>query len=242
MKKPAPLFYSSRILGRLLLQLILNVKIEGLQNIPKNKQYILICNHVNWTDPFLILGFFPPSPRIVFLSDYDAIYDSNFKKKFVDLHGKPLVFIDRWHKGSRVVALKSMYQVVRNQDILAMFPEGRIEHQDGELFPFYVGVFSVAKKLNVPILPMVITGNHILSFRKPVHVRIGQLTHCKTDESGEDYAKRIAKMMHQLMPSYPGDGPFPNCCNWLTHLFQGELRPFKGKKTLIIPTRREKRK
>jgi|AntDeeMinimDraft_5_1070356.scaffolds.fasta_scaffold25195_2 hypothetical protein len=40
--------------------------------------------------------------------------------------------------------------------------------------------------------------------------------------------------MREILPDYPGEGPFPNTMNWFTDLFQEGLRPFNGEYNLII--------
>lgn len=241
MSKPPIPFYFARSTCSLLFNTLVNLNVEGKENIPEDKQYILISNHLNWSDPFYIFSVFPPSPRIVFTAEYDGIYDTPFKKKFIDLMGKPIVPIKRENTGSRSAGLKAMFRVVRNGNNLAIFPEGRLGHEEGELFPFHVGIFSLAKRLGVPILPVAISGSKDLSLRKPIQMKIGELEYCKSEESDEDFARRMARVIKDLIPAYPGDGPFPNTCNWMTGLCQGDLRPFEGEDDLIIKRRNGKR-
>mgnify|MGYP006290817573 CR=1 FL=1 len=235
-------FKIARKLVSILLNSMVNLKVEGRENIPDDKQFILISNHLNWSDPFFIYSIFSPEPRIIFVAEYDGIYDSFLNRKFIDFVGKPIITIDRTKTNSRSAGLKSMFRVVRGGEILSIFPEGRIGHEEGELFPFHVGVFSLAKKLGVPVLPVAIAGSHELYFRKPVNIKIGKLQYSKAEESNEDFARRMALKVKELIPEYPGDGPFPGMGNWMTNLCQGELRPFDGDDELIITTNNEKRK
>ena len=223
------------------LNTMINLEVEGKKNIPEKENFILISNHLNWSDPFFIYSIFPAEPRIMFVAEYDGIYDSTFNKKFIDFMGKPIIPIDRTKTNSRSAGLKSMFKVVRSGEILAIFPEGRMGHEEGELFPFHVGVFSLAKKLGIPILPLGIAGSKEIYFRKPVKINVGELCYAKEDESNEDFARRMALTVKELIPEYPGEGPFPGFGNWMTNLCQGELRPFEGENNLIIPTNKEKK-
>jgi len=177
---------------------------------------------------------FPPTPKIIFIAENEGIYDDQKKQKFIDIMGKPIVPIDRDNPKSRIKALRSMMKIIKEGNNLAVFPEGRLGHAEGEIFPFYVGVFSIAQKLDIPILPVAIAGTKELSLRNPVKMNIGDLTYCKKNETDEDFAKRVALIMRDLLPDYPGEGPFPNTMSWLTDLFQGDLRPFEGEYNLII--------
>lgn len=40
--------------------------------------------------------------------------------------------------------------------------------------------------------------------------------------------------MRESLPEYQDEGPFLNTMNWLTDLFQKELRFFEGEYTLVI--------
>src|SRR5918911_508258 len=62
-------FRLARLLLSLLLHLIFDVRVTGRENIPRTGAYVLISNHLNWPDPFLILDTFPSEPRIHFLAN-----------------------------------------------------------------------------------------------------------------------------------------------------------------------------
>ncbi len=244
MQKPSLPYSLARKVVKKIFDIILDIKVEGLDNIPEDGRFILVSNHLNWSDPFYYYAYLPSASitKLIFVAEYDGIYDTFLKKKFIDLMGKPILPIDRNDPHSRITALKSMFKVVKEGNILAIFPEGRIGHAEGELFPFHVGVFSVARKLKIPILPATIAGTKELSLRKPVKIRFAEPEYCHKNESDEDFARRMARTILETMPDYPGDGPYPYRLNWLTGLCQGELRPFTGADDLIIPTGREKRK
>ena len=232
-KPPVP-FYITRFLLSGVFKSIFNIDVKGKKKIPKDRNYIIVSNHLNWSDPFFLLMIFPPTPKIIFIAENEGIYDDQKKQKFIDIMGKPIVPIDRDNPKSRIKALRSMMKIIKEGNNLAVFPEGRLGHAEGEIFPFYVGVFSIAQKLDIPILPVAIAGTKELSLRNPVKMNIGDLTYCKKNETDEDFAKRVALIMRDLLPDYPGEGPFPNTMSWLTDLFQGDLRPFEGEYNLII--------
>lgn len=238
-RPPIPFYIARSILGGFF-RSALKIRVEGRENIPKKGPYILISNHLNWSDPFILFSIFPPAPRMIFVAERNGSYDSKFKKAFMDAVGKPILPIDREDSGSRVKTLKGMMGVLKEGHVLGIFPEGRMAHKEGEPFPFYVGAFTVAKKMGVPVLPIGMAGTSNLSLRKPIHIRIGQLTTCLETETDEDFACRMALKIRELIPPYPGDGPYPHKMNWLTGLCQGQLRPFEGERDLIVRQRRDK--
>ena len=232
-KPPVP-FYITRFLLSGVFKSVFNIDVKGKKNIPKDRNYIIVSNHLNWSDPFFLLMIFPPAPKVIFIAENEGIYDDQKKQKFIDIMGKPIVPIDRDNPKSRIKALRSMMKIIKNGNNLAVFPEGRLGHAEGQIFPFYLGVFSIAQKLDIPILPVAIAGTKELSLRNPIKINIGELTFIKEHETDEDFAKRVALIMRDLLPKYPGEGPFPNTMSWLTDLFQGDLRPFEGEYNLII--------
>jgi 1-acyl-sn-glycerol-3-phosphate acyltransferase len=155
------------------------VRVKGKNNIPQDKNYIIISNHLNWSDPLFILMNLPSSPKIIFIAENEGIYDTKAQKRFIDFMGKPIVPIERDNPKSRIKALRAMMSIIRSGNNLAVFPEGRLGHAEGQIFPFYLGVFSIAKKMNIPILPVTISGTKRLSLRNPVEIQIGELMICK---------------------------------------------------------------
>lgn len=233
---PVP-FYIAKYIVKGLFNILLDVNVKGKNNIPQNRNYIIISNHLNWSDPFFILMSLPSSPKIIFIAENEGIYDKKGQKRVIDFMGKPIVPIERDNPRSRIKALRAMVRIIKNGNNLAVFPEGRLGHAEGEIFPFHLGVFSIAKKMEIPILPIAIAGTKKLSFRNPVEIQIGELIRCKEKESEEDFGRRAALKMRKILPNYPGEGPFPNTMNWFTDLFQGGLRPFNGEYNLIIKRR-----
>ncbi len=240
MKKPPIQFRVARKLVDRLFKSALNIKVDGKENIPKTGPYILISNHLNWSDPFYYYTILPAQPRLMFVAEYDGIYDKWWNRTFINFMDKPIVPIHRDDPSSRVKTMKSMLTVIKQGHVLGIFPEGRIAHGEGKQFPFHVGAFSVARKLQVPILPAAIAGSHQLSYQKPVHIRFGEPLFCASEETDEDFARRMALVVKDLTPTYPGDGPHPDKMNWMTNLCQGALRPFDGEWDLIIRNRKDR--
>lgn len=240
-KPPIPFFAARKVVQKLFHK-VTDVTVEGSENIPEEGPYVVICNHLNWSDPFYLYTILPPEPKMIFVAEFDGIYDKWWNKGFIDFMGKPILPIDRSDPRSRIKTAKSMMKVLKDGNVLAIFPEGRLGHKEGDLFPFHVGAFGIARKLKVPVLPIAMAGTRKLSYKKPIHFKIGKPTTCRSDESTEDFARRMALTVKELMPEYPGDGPSPYRLNWMTGLCQGELRPFEGERDLIINNKRKDKK
>src|SRR5215472_19123397 len=51
-----------------LYRLLFRLQVFGREHIPRDRPYVLVCNHLNWLDPFTLLLAFPSEPRLHFLA------------------------------------------------------------------------------------------------------------------------------------------------------------------------------
>ena len=51
--------------------LFFRIRVKGLNNVPRDPSIICV-NHLGWTDPFLVLVFFPLEPRIYILGEQEV--------------------------------------------------------------------------------------------------------------------------------------------------------------------------
>src|ERR1700680_4523175 len=54
-----------------LMHLVFRIEVHGRENIPRKRgpNYVVIANHLNWPDEFVLLTIFPIEPRLHFLAD-----------------------------------------------------------------------------------------------------------------------------------------------------------------------------
>ena len=126
--------------------------IKGLENVDKNKSYVIAINHNAMTDIlalyFLPLGFRWVSKKEVFKIPYIG--------PLLSIHGD--IAIDRkdGRNAMRKVTEQGKMWIGRGVSI-AMFPEGT-RSKDGEIARFKQGAFALAKEAGVEILPVVMHG------------------------------------------------------------------------------------
>ena len=87
---------------------------------------------------------------------------------------------------------------------ILIFPEGRLTH-DGAMEPFKPGVGLLAKRLELPVVPIHLDGLFaILSYRDrwpepgPVRVRVGKPIRFDESESFENAARRVEAAVRDL--------------------------------------------
>ena len=143
-----------RFLCWLLVHSVYRLEKRGLENIPEKGPAVLVCNHVSFVDPLVILA---ASPRpIRFVMDYRI-----FKTPV-------LSFIFRTGKAIPVApakedekllneAYEKIAEALEAGELVAIFPEGRIT-DTGELYPFKRGIGRIVERTPVPVIPLALKG------------------------------------------------------------------------------------
>ncbi len=173
-----------RPIFRLLFHILSEVKITGLENIPKQGPYLITINHVSFFEPPFLLAFWPAVPEAAGAIE---IWSRPGQAILVRLFaGIPV------HRGEfdRQV-LDTMIAALRSGRPLLIAPEGGRTHDLG-MRRALPGVAYVADKTGAPVLPVGIVGTHdkfldlALHFRRPrLEMRIGTpLNLPKIDEKG----------------------------------------------------------
>ena len=127
-------------------------KISGLENVDKNKPYVIVINHNSMVDIialyFVRLNFRWVSKQEVFRMPYIG--------PMLWMHGDIAI--------KRGRATESMKKVINDGKMwlgrgvsVAIFPEGT-RSKDGEIQRFKGGAFALAKEAGVEILPVVMEG------------------------------------------------------------------------------------
>ena len=150
--------YLLRFIAWVLSRLVYRYKVTGDQHIPANGPAVLVANHVSFVDAVLLMA---ASPRpIRFIMDHHI-----FKVPvlgWVFKLGKCIPIASHQDDPATYQrAFDEAAQVLREGDLLGIFPEGGIT-RDGQLQPFKGGVMKIleraqAEGLNVPVVPMALT-------------------------------------------------------------------------------------
>ena len=150
--------YLLRFIAFIASRIVYRFKITGDDNIPTQGAAILTCNHVSFVDPVLLMA---ASPRpIYFVMDHRI-----FKMPVLGSLFKLAKAIPIAPRSEDPVAYEAAFEaaakVLRDGDLLAIFPEGGITN-DGTLQPFKGGIMKILENaqrdsLDVPVVPMALT-------------------------------------------------------------------------------------
>ena len=74
-----PMFRVLKLTAGPILHALFRIEVRGRENIPTDRAYVLIANHLNWLDSFAILAEFPTEPRVHFLGDTTILVTRRFQ-------------------------------------------------------------------------------------------------------------------------------------------------------------------
>ncbi|RST52722.1 MFS transporter [Variovorax sp. MHTC-1] len=165
--------YLLRFVAWVLSRIVYRFDVEGEQHIPAEGAAVLVCNHVSFIDAVLLMA---ASPRpIRFIMDHRIFRVPVLGWLFRLAKAIPIA-PQKEDPAAYEEAFARAVQVLREGDLLAIFPEGAIT-RDGSLQPFKGGVMKIleaarAEGIDVPVIPMALT-NLWGSYFSRIEVREG---------------------------------------------------------------------
>lgn len=196
-----------RPIFRTLFHLLSDVKIIGLENVPRSGGYLITINHVSTYEPPFITAFWPTAPEGAGAVE---IWSRPGQAILVRIyHGIPI------HRGEfDRQALETMIDALSSGYPLLIAPEGGRTHELG-MRRALPGVAYLVDKTGVPVIPVGVVGatddfmnNALRLKRPPLEMRIGQPFHlpvvqgkgAERREALQSNADQIMQAIAALMP------------------------------------------
>ena len=139
-------------------------KVQGLENINCETGFILAGNHKSLLDIPLVATAI--ERNVHFMGKKELFENSICNYIFSKLGSFP---VDR--EGIDLNAIKTSIKLLREDEILGIFPEGT-RNKGEELLPFKEGTTRIAMKTKKPIIPFGISGEYKL--RGGITIRFGE--------------------------------------------------------------------
>ncbi len=175
-----------------------SVTIHGRENIDPDETYVIVSNHQSLVDILVAFTLF-----------------SHFKwVSKAELFNIPLIgwnmSLNRYIKLRRgnSKSIKKMYTACERHlnegSSIYLFPEGT-RSESGHMRNFKEGAFVLAKRLNKPILPLVINGSRTalpknsFNFHGETHVEVEVLPAIQPESFSDTTAKELAKDIQALI-------------------------------------------
>ena len=141
-------------------------KYVGRENIPSSGRVILAGNHTNNFDAFIMLC--GPN-RVVHMMAKKELFNNFITRWF--FKSMACISVDRSIHDEN--AKSEAINVLNNDEILGIFPEGTVNKTNDILLPFKYGAISFAKKTGSVIVPFSITGKYKL-FKRSIKITYGK--------------------------------------------------------------------
>jgi 1-acyl-sn-glycerol-3-phosphate acyltransferase len=189
---------------RIAFNFFLKLEIEGIENIPKNNDKLIIAsNHISQLDPILIpasLPFFSILLPVFNMSRGKSFYsDTIFQRIFYGGFIFKLLGSYEVETGlnNYSVALMKHIKILNDNNILVIFPEGRIS-RSGSIDSVKPGVGYLTLETSAKVVPVRISGVHkitlfdfllrkrkaLISFGKPI-----DFSNLNKDNSNDKFQK-----------------------------------------------------
>ena len=181
------------------------MRIEGRENVPRDRNCVLMGNHQCILDP-LMLALCVPDREIHFMGKKELWNNKLLGWAFTKVHGFP---VDRGNMD--MGAIRTAMNVLKEGDTLGIFPEGT-RSRTGHMLPLLGGASMLALRSRCDVIPVYIDGNY-RPFRR-MTVRVG-----KPVEMDDLLALRVTK----------------ESCDTLTGRIEAEFAQLSHGKSLPAP-------
>ncbi|MGD0335846.1 MAG: lysophospholipid acyltransferase family protein [Candidatus Omnitrophota bacterium] len=125
-------------------KLFFRLKVEGLENLPKKSNFIIVANHNSYLDPLVMMVALPVKVHCIAMR---MLYGIPLLKWFLHVS-------EALPGGS--ASNKALELLLKNRNV-GIFPEGGVSHE-GKLLEFRRGAALLAIKTGRPIVPAAILG------------------------------------------------------------------------------------
>ncbi len=196
----SPAYGLTRLIAGLILPLLVNLRTEGLENVPSSGAIILAMNHIHWFDiPLASLRV----PRITHYMAKVELFSIPLLGGFLRLVG---AFPVRRGEGDRE-ALRIGEHLLAAGKVLVIFPEGH-RSGNGVLLKAHPGAGYIAMRTGAPVVAVAISGtqNIFKEFRPTVTIRYGQpfvITSAGEKRTREGVAQATDEIMYQIAALLP---------------------------------------
>ena len=132
--------------------MFLPVSVDGEEHIRKGQSYVFVANHQSMFDVWLVYGWLPVIFKWLMKAELRKV-------PFVGTGCKAAghIFVDRRNAKAAMESLKEVEKQLVNGVCTVIFPEGT-RSKDGSLGRFKRGAFQIALDLQLPVIPISLSG------------------------------------------------------------------------------------
>ena len=146
------------------------VEVSGQENLPANQPVIFMANHQSNFDILAVLGYIPVQFRWISKKE---VFRTPLMGPAMKRAG--YISIDRGNRPRAIESLDEAARTIRHGKSVMTFPEGT-RSMDGAIHPFKKGLFYLALKAGVPIMPVSIVGSRPIMPKKSLTITPGKIS------------------------------------------------------------------
>ena len=143
-----------RFITWVLVNTLYRVRVDGMQHLPEEGAALLVCNHVSFMDPLLLMANLRRPARFVM---YYKIFNIPLLR-FVFRTAKAIPIAGQKEDPA---VLQQAYDAIdaalADGELVCIFPEGGLT-MNGDVAPFRPGVEKILARRPVPVVPMALRG------------------------------------------------------------------------------------
>lgn len=212
-------YWVSRLAAAALVRGWLRPHLEGRDRLPPGPA-VYCFNHLNWSDPFVLMAPLPMRPRLYFFGPKEEDMARGGRNRLMSWTGSAVPY--KPGKNDLLDATRIVQAIFATGGVLAIAGEGRIHARESELLPLSEGPAYFALRSGVPVVPIAINGTSWLGFGGRVRVCVGQAIEAAGRPTHEAITALTARTSHDLLalvgdqPDVPRPGPIGR---WMTDRF-----------------------
>jgi 1-acyl-sn-glycerol-3-phosphate acyltransferase len=144
-----------RFVAWILTHALYRAKVTGIEeHVPDEGPALVVCNHVSYTDPLVLMGAIPRPTRFVM---YWKIFQAPGLSWFFRTARAIPIASAKESPEVMEAAFAEVDRALAEGEIVGIFPEGKLT-TDGEIAQFKAGVERILKTRPVPVVPMALRG------------------------------------------------------------------------------------
>ena len=188
-KKGNVLYNILKVIYAILLKILFNPKVYGVENIPLEEGLILAGNHKCFIDPVIVMN--STKRRVYFMAKAEA-----FKGPLgLILKGIGLIKVDR--SKNNPMAVIEAEKILKERNVVGIFPEGTRNKSNKPILKFRYGAVSIAKRANVKVVPFAIRGKYRI-FRNNLQIEFGkpiEVVNLEIEEANKLLENEVIKLL-----------------------------------------------
>jgi long-chain acyl-CoA synthetase len=143
--------------NRVLMRVIFRLRVEGLEHLPEDRQWVMTPNHASYLDPFAIAALLDWNQlRKTYWAGWTGIIFANPVMRFLSRLGKILP-VEPMRAARSSLAFGAA--ILKNKKNLVWFPEGGLS-ANGELQDFKPGIGMLLEHFPAQVIPVFVHGTH----------------------------------------------------------------------------------